>query len=359
MRLMIDEIISWVRCVPHHVTSSLTHSLTHTFASYTLSILQNLYGEKEWVLISDRFLPDRSAGGAVSHRYLKVCLLIYRGHGVHIDKNGHFDPPRELLNGIKDLDEEEIDSYQLNTVRRPLVMGLHRWTIEEDIMLLKTVPLMGRMYAEIGKRFIPYRDRGALRKRYQTLERRVRGVMKRDKKFFAETSTPLATMNVLNKRKLTTVKLVATTAPVDIAPKKKKPNPTTKTPKAPAKKSISSAPAPSPKKVAAKKTPPPPPSSFETYIEEPPCYFPRTAAVTSNAAGYSSSPSFSQSQGYASSAGDNYSSMALGRVIEGEWSQMKKMSPTANSGEQNSISSSQVSPGASRQALDNDDGYQR
>ena len=71
----------------------------------------------------------------------------------------------------------------MKPVTKPAVFGLYRWSMEEDILLLKAVPLMGRMFAEIGKRFIPYRDRGALRKRYQVLERRVKSVVKRDKKY--------------------------------------------------------------------------------------------------------------------------------------------------------------------------------
>jgi len=139
----------------------------------------NLYGEKEWVFISDRFLPDRSVS-VVAQRYWRLCLLIYRGHGVQIDPNGKLQE-QNLPNGIDDLDERAVQRA-LKPVTKPTVYGLYRWTMEEDLLLLKAVPIMGRMFAEIGKRFIPYRDRGALRKRYQVLERRVKGAMKRDKK---------------------------------------------------------------------------------------------------------------------------------------------------------------------------------
>jgi hypothetical protein len=143
------------------------------------SHLQNLYGEKEWVFISDRFLPDRSVS-VIAQRYWRLCLLIYKGHGVQIDPNGKLQE-RNLPNGIEDLDERAVQRA-LKPVKKPTVYGLYRWTMEEDLLLLKAVPIMGRMFAEIGKRFIPYRDRGALRKRYQVLERRVKGAMKRDKK---------------------------------------------------------------------------------------------------------------------------------------------------------------------------------
>ena len=132
------------------------------------------------MFISDRFLPDRSVS-IIAQRYWRLCLLIYRGHGIFIHQNGSFQEPPRMPNGIDDFDEYAI-STTLKPVKQPVSFGLYRWSMEEDILLLKAVPLMGRMFAEIGKRFIPYRDRGALRKRYQVLERRVKGAMKRDKK---------------------------------------------------------------------------------------------------------------------------------------------------------------------------------
>mmetsp|Transcript_11674 Transcript_11674/g.17057 ORF Transcript_11674/g.17057 Transcript_11674/m.17057 type:complete len:1354 (+) Transcript_11674:448-4509(+) len=140
----------------------------------------NLYGEKEWMFISDRFLPDRSIS-IIAQRYWRLCFLIYKGHGIYIDDKGNFIEPPLHLNGIDDFDEAAIQTT-LTQVKRPGVFGLYRWSMEEDVMLLKAVPLMGRMFAEIGKRFVSHRDRGALRKRYQVLERRVKGAIKRDKK---------------------------------------------------------------------------------------------------------------------------------------------------------------------------------
>ncbi len=132
------------------------------------------------MFISDRFLPDRSIS-SISQRYWRLCFLIYKGHGIYIDDEGNFTEPPPLLNGIDDFDELKIQRT-LTQVKQPGVFGLYRWSMEEDVMLLKAVPLMGRMFAEIGKRFISHRDRGALRKRYQVLERRVKGAIKRDKK---------------------------------------------------------------------------------------------------------------------------------------------------------------------------------
>jgi len=140
----------------------------------------NLYGEKEWTLISDRYLPDRSIS-SISQRYWRLCLLIYKGQGIKIDDNGELFPPPKHPRGVEDFDEEAI-AKELKLVAKPIEYGLYRWSMEEDIMLLKSVPLMGRMFAEVSKRVMPHRDRGALRKRYQVLERRVKGALKRDKK---------------------------------------------------------------------------------------------------------------------------------------------------------------------------------
>jgi hypothetical protein len=146
--------------------------------------MKNLYGEKEWVFISDRFLPDRTVS-TIAQRYWRLCLLIYKGHSIDIDEKGTLQE-RSTPNGVEDLDEKAIKAA-LKPVQKPGVYGLYRWSMEEDLLLLKAVPLMGRMFSEIGKRFIPYRNRGALRKRYQVLERRVKGAMKRDKKSVVET----------------------------------------------------------------------------------------------------------------------------------------------------------------------------
>lgn len=74
------------------------------------------------------------------------------------------------------------DEVELAGVKRPLpptTMNVHRWTLEEDIAILKSVPIMGAQWAEICNRIIPHRDRGHIRKRYQVLERRIpKGITK-------------------------------------------------------------------------------------------------------------------------------------------------------------------------------------
>mmetsp|Transcript_27904 Transcript_27904/g.56468 ORF Transcript_27904/g.56468 Transcript_27904/m.56468 type:complete len:1493 (-) Transcript_27904:2915-7393(-) len=144
----------------------------------------NLYGEKEWLMLSDRFLPDRSVS-AISQRYSRLCLLIYRAAGVKIGPNGDLDPPPKHPNGAEDFDTEAIS--KIPPVEPPARFNVHRWSLDEDITLLKAVPVMGYMWAEIGNRLVKHRDRGHLRKRYQVLERRVKATVKREKKMPIET----------------------------------------------------------------------------------------------------------------------------------------------------------------------------
>jgi len=136
----------------------------------------NLYGEKEWVLISDRFLPDRVVN-AISQRYNRLCFLIYKAHGIRIDDQGKLGLIPVHDKGAETFDEEAISKIKRATP--PTTMNVHRWTLEEDITLLRAVPLMGNMWAEICNRLMPHRDRGHIRKRYQVLERRIpKGVTK-------------------------------------------------------------------------------------------------------------------------------------------------------------------------------------
>lgn len=150
----------------------------------------NLYGEKQWILIADRFLPERSVN-IISQRYAKLCFLLYKAHGIKIDKAGNLeDPPK--LESVDDLDEEQV--AKLHRVPPPAILNVHRWSIEEDLTLLKAVAVMGSMWAELRARLIPHRDRGHLRKRYQVLERRMKAtavrVTKHEKILEAKLRTP-------------------------------------------------------------------------------------------------------------------------------------------------------------------------
>jgi hypothetical protein len=138
----------------------------------------NLYGEKQWNLISDRYLPERSVN-TISQRYSKLCLMLYKAHGVKIDDSGNLvEPPK--FESIDDVDEALLAT--LHQVPPPAILNVHRWSLEEDLVLLKAVSIMGSMWAELRARFIPHRDRGHLRKRYQVLERRVKATATRASK---------------------------------------------------------------------------------------------------------------------------------------------------------------------------------
>jgi hypothetical protein len=140
----------------------------------------NLYGEKQWILIADRYLPDRSVN-IISQRYSKLCVMLYKAHGIDIDPKGNLlEPPK--LESVDDIDEEKVKELRLKSVDPPAILNVHRWSLEEDLALLKAVPLMGHMWAELGARLIPHRDRGHLRKRYQVLERRVKATVARSSK---------------------------------------------------------------------------------------------------------------------------------------------------------------------------------
>ncbi|CAJ1941451.1 unnamed protein product [Cylindrotheca closterium] len=148
----------------------------------------NLYGEKQWILIADRYLPDRSVN-IISQRYSKLCVMLYKAHGITIDEKGCLDEPPKL-ESVDDIDEAKVNELELKTVDPPAILNVHRWSLEEDLTLLKAVPLMGHMWAELGARLIPHRDRGHLRKRYQVLERRVKATVARNSKWEAVSSKP-------------------------------------------------------------------------------------------------------------------------------------------------------------------------
>ena len=138
----------------------------------------NLYGEKQWALIVDRFLSDRSIN-VVSQRYSKLCVMLYKANGVSIDSRGNLDQPPHL-DSVDDIDDRKV--ALIPKVSPPAILNVHRWSLEEDLTLLRAVPLMGPMWAELGARLIPHRDRGHLRKRYQVLERRVKATVCRSLK---------------------------------------------------------------------------------------------------------------------------------------------------------------------------------
>jgi hypothetical protein len=138
----------------------------------------NLYGEKQWTLIADRFLPERSVN-IISQRYAKLTYMLFKANGIKIDKNGNLPIPPKT-ESVDDLDEGKLKYLQ--KVDPPAILNVHRWSMDEDLTLLRAVALMGSMWAELRARYIPHRDRGHLRKRYQVLERRIKATAGRIKK---------------------------------------------------------------------------------------------------------------------------------------------------------------------------------
>jgi len=157
----------------------------------------NLYGEKQWILIGDRYLPDRSVN-IISQRYSKLCVMLYKAHGIHVDAIGNLlEPPKH--ESVDDIDENKVKAVGLKLVEPPAILNVHRWSMEEDLTILKAVPIMGHMWAELGARLIPHRDRGHLRKRYQVLERRVKATITRGKKEKARNETRKGTTKTKTK----------------------------------------------------------------------------------------------------------------------------------------------------------------
>ena len=125
--------------------------------------------EKEWCLVSDRFLPDRVVN-SISQRYNKLCYLIYRANGIEIDDKGKLPTIPTMPKGtVYDMSKLAM----VTPARAPTTMNVHRWTLEEDIAVLKATPIMGNSWAEIATRLMPHRDRGHIRKRFQVLQRRI------------------------------------------------------------------------------------------------------------------------------------------------------------------------------------------
>ena len=100
----------------------------------------NLYGEKQWMLISERFLPERTVNN-ISQRFSKLQYLLFKSQGVFIDDNGKLAQPPKL-ESIDDINEAALANLQ--PVEPPAILNVHRWSTDEDLLLLKLVPIMVR-----------------------------------------------------------------------------------------------------------------------------------------------------------------------------------------------------------------------
>jgi hypothetical protein len=80
----------------------------------------------------------------ISQRYSKLCLMLYKANGVKIDESGDLEiPPKfETFEAIP-----RASLRTLKPVDPPTIFNVHRWSLEEDLTLLKAVPKMGHMWA--------------------------------------------------------------------------------------------------------------------------------------------------------------------------------------------------------------------
>jgi len=169
----------------------------------------NLYGEKEWCLVSDRFLPDRIVN-SISQRYNKLCFLIFKANGIEIDKDGKMPPIPSLVKGTA-LDPAKVAAISIP--RAPTTMNVHRWTLEEDIAMLKAVPVMGNAWADISTRLMPHRDRGHIRKRFQVLQRRIpKGICRMNMKYIKRPERAIVKPNSVQKKRTINKHKTPTTA---------------------------------------------------------------------------------------------------------------------------------------------------
>ncbi|GAX16492.1 hypothetical protein FisN_7Lh209 [Fistulifera solaris] len=166
-------------CTPEQNTILRKNRNLFTFGEDNL-VLQgvNLYGEKQWILLADRLLPDRSVN-IISQRYAKLCVMLFKANGVVIDDEGNLEAPAKYDN-FDDVDEKK--ARLLRRVPAPAILNVHRWSLQEDITTLKAVPIFGTMWAEISSRYLPHRDRGHIRKRYLVLQRRIKAAVSREKR---------------------------------------------------------------------------------------------------------------------------------------------------------------------------------
>jgi hypothetical protein len=77
--------------------------------------------------------------------------MLYKANGVKIDASGNLEiPPR-----YETFDDIPSSVFKkLKPVAPPTVFNVHRWSLEEDLTLLKAVPKMGHMWAgTLGNKF--------------------------------------------------------------------------------------------------------------------------------------------------------------------------------------------------------------
>ncbi|GKY90700.1 hypothetical protein MPSEU_000043400 [Mayamaea pseudoterrestris] len=166
-------------CNPAQETMLRRHRNLLTAAEDSLILRGvNLFGEKQWEMVRDRFLPDR-IGTVISRRYNKLSVIVFRAFGVQIDEEGDLPLVATVYKSVEQMSSSTRQQLRLlKSVDAPAIYNVHRWDFEEDVVLLKGVALLGTSWAVIKATYLPHRDRTHIRKRYEVLARRFKSVEK-------------------------------------------------------------------------------------------------------------------------------------------------------------------------------------
>jgi len=111
---------------------------------------RNLFGEKEWGLVAQRFFQDTTTNPIYEvkrlyNRHDELCYKLVQSNNILLDSSGS-----PLIAGAMpialcpdgDLDfwfQRHARGLEMHPIKEPYLKGLHRWTIEEDVMLLRAV----------------------------------------------------------------------------------------------------------------------------------------------------------------------------------------------------------------------------
>ena len=125
---------------------------------------RNLFGEKSWEEVSRRFFPPMQEIRSLYHRHDTLTCLIMERNGVDLITEPKYAPrstksssnncgnTNNVNNTLKGKDslnptaasifEETQLQYGLQRVRLPDTYGLSRWSIQEDVMLMKAANIV-------------------------------------------------------------------------------------------------------------------------------------------------------------------------------------------------------------------------
>lgn len=128
----------------HKFTLSIPITL-HTRSEDNLIMRgRNIFGEKSWLDVVNRFFPGVGYK-TIFHRHETLSCRILRGHGVNfnnadLETSSTKVAPGVLANNSLDILNES--RYGLRLVAMPNNYELHRWSLEEDLMLMRAVNIV-------------------------------------------------------------------------------------------------------------------------------------------------------------------------------------------------------------------------